>query len=172
MIRQYIGRYLFFLIVAVTLLEPVSALAIPKIGQPLPAFDVTTPGGQRVTNMNYSGRVLLLSFSTDYCGACKKAVPGISELAGRLGKQGFHVLGLFSGFGMDNDDLKEYMKSYGATYPMALFEQKFASEQFGVVSVPYFLLVDKKGVIVNMYRGYSDFTMKSVETQVKKLLAE
>jgi len=172
MIRQYVSRFVFFLIVAVTLLAPVSALAIPKIGQSLPAFDVTTPSGQRVTNMNYSGKVLLLSFSTDYCGACKKAVPGISELAGRLGKQGFHVLGLFSGFGMDNDDLKEYMKSYGATYPMALFEQKFASEQFGVISVPYFLLVDKKGTIVNMYRGYSDMTMKNVEAQVKKLLAE
>jgi len=166
------NKLALLLLVAVALLSPVTALAIPKIGQPLPAFDVTTPNGQRVTNLNYSGRVLLLSFSTDYCGACKKAVPGIGELAGRLGKQGFHVLGLFSGFGMDNDDLKEYIKTYSVTYPMALFEQKFASEQFGVISVPYFLLVDKKGAIVNMYRGYSDMTMKNVEAQVKKLLAE
>jgi len=172
MIRQYMNKFALLLLVAVTLLNPVSALAIPKIGQPLPAFDVTTPSGQRVTNQNYSGRVLLLSFSTDYCGACKKAVPNIGELAGRLGKQGFHVLGLFSGFGLDNDDLKEYIKTYNVTYPMALFEQKFASEQFGVISVPYFLLVDKKGTIVNMYRGYSDMTMKNIEAQVKKLLAE
>lgn len=147
MIKQQFIRSALFLSVAVLFLLPVSALALPKIGQQLPAFDVTTPSGQQVTNLNYSGRVLLLSFSTDYCGACKKAVPGIGELAGRFGKQGFHVLGLFSGFGMDNNDLKDYIKSYGVTYPMALFEQKFASEQFGVISVPYFILVDKKGLL-------------------------
>jgi len=166
------SKFTLLLLLTVTLLSPVNASALPKIGQPLPAFEVTTPSGQRVSNKNYTGRVLLLSFSTDYCSACKKAVPGIGELAGRLGKQGFQVLGLFSGFGMDNDDLKEYIKTYNVTYPMALFEQKSASEQFGVISVPYFLLVDKKGTIVNMYRGFSDMTMKNVEAQVKKLLTE
>ena len=172
MVRQQMYKFALFLAFAVTLLGPGSALAIPKTGQPLPALDVTTSSGQRVTNLNYSGRVLLIAFSTDYCSACKKAVPNIGELAGRFGKQGFHVLGLFSGFGMDNNDLKEYIKTYGVTYPMALFEQKFAAEQFGVISVPYFLLVDKKGTIVNMYRGFSDMTMKQLEVQVRKLLAE
>jgi len=172
MVKKSLFRRALILTVAAILLVPGSVLALPKVGQPLPAFDVTTPSGQRVTNQNYTGRVLLLAFSTDYCSACKKAVPGIGELAARLGKQGFYVLGLFSGFGMDNNDLNEYIKTYGVTYPMALFEQKFASEQFGVISVPYFLLVDKKGSLVNMYRGYSDMTMKSVEAQVKKLLAE
>jgi len=160
------------LVVAAVLLAPVTALAIPKNGQPLPAFDVTTPNGQRVTNQNYAGRVLLLIFSTDYCTACKSGIPAIVRLAGRYGKQDFHVLGLFSGFGMDDDDLKEYMKSYQVTYPMALFEQKFASEQFGVISVPYSLLVSKKGQIAGIYRGISDATMKQIEGDVNKLLAE
>jgi len=172
MVSQHLFRFAVILAIAVTLLIPVSALAIPKTGQPLPPLDVTSSSGQRLTNQNYSGRVLLLSFSTDYCGACKRAVPGIGELAGRFGKEGFHVLGLFSGFGMDNDDLKEYIRTYGVTYPMALVEQRLAEEKFGVISVPYFLLVNKKGTVVAMYRGVSDMTMKQIETQVKKLLAE
>lgn len=160
------------LTVAATLFSPTIAQAIPKIGQPLPAFDVTTPSGQRVTNLNYNGRVLLLAFSTDYCGACKKSVPGIRELTKKFGNNGFNVLGLLSGFGLDNDDLKDYIKSYGVTYPMALFEQRFAANQFGVISVPYFLLVGKKGVVAGMYNGYSEATIKVIEEQVKKLLAE
>lgn len=165
-------RNLVPLLAVLVLLVPVSAHAIPKSGQPLPQFDVTTPSGQRVTNQNYTGRVLLLIFSTDYCTACKSGIPEITRLAGRYGKQGFHVLGLLSGFGMDDDDLKEYMKSYQVTYPMALFEQKFASEQFGVLSVPYSLLVNKKGMIAGIYRGISDATMKQIEGEIKKLLAE
>ena len=172
MISRHLCKLVFLLIVAATLLRPVSVHAVLKIGQPLPAFSATTPLGQQVTNQNYSGRVLLLVFSTDYCSACKKAAPSIGKLAGRYGKQGFHVLGLFSGFGMDNDDLKEYMNTYGVTYPMALFEQRVASEQFGLISVPYSLLVGKKGVISGVYYGYSDETMKQLEDQVKKLLAE
>jgi len=172
MVRRLLCNFTALLAVAAILLVPVSALAIPKVGQTLPAFDVTTPSGQRVTNQNYTGRVLLLAFSTDYCSACKTAVPGIGLLAGRYGKQGFHVLGLFSGFGMEDDDLKEYMKSYGVTYPMALFEQRTASEQFGMLSVPYFLLVGKKGLVAGIYRGSSDATMNQIEVQLKKLLAE
>ena len=122
MVFRNLCKRLFLLVVAVALLGPLPAHAIPKINQPLPAFTVTTPNGQQMNNRSYSGRVLLLVFSTDYCSACKKAVPAIGKLADRYGKQGFHVLGLFSGFGMDNDDLKKYMTTYGVTYPMALFQ--------------------------------------------------
>jgi len=170
--RRLLHNIAFLLAVAAILLGPVTAEALPKAGQTLPGFDVTTPSGQRVNNQNYTGRVLLLAFSTDYCDACKKAVPDISKLASRYGKQGFHVLGLFSGFGMDDDDLKEYMKGYGVTYPMALFEQRTASEQFGMLSVPYFILVGKKGLVAGMYRGSSDATINQIEVQLKKLLAE
>lgn len=172
MINRNICRLALIVAMAATMLEPVTAHAIPKTGEPLHAFTVTTPSGQLVTNQNYSGRVLLLVFSTDYCSACKKAVPSFGKLAGVYGKQGFHVLGLLSGFGMGNDELKKYMNTYGVTYPMALFEQKFAVEQFGVVSVPYSLLVSRKGVLSGVYYGSSDGIMKQIEEQVKKLLAE
>ncbi len=172
MVIRQLCNTAFSLVIGLMLLGPVPAQAIPKTGQPLPAFDVTTPSGQRVTNQNYSGRVLLLAFSTDYCSACKKAVPALGRLAARYGKQGFHVLGMLSGFGMDNDDLKEYTKTYAVTYPMALFEQKFASEQFGMISVPYFILAGKKGAVAGIYYGYSDGTMKQIEEQARKLLAE
>ena len=75
MLYRHLCRLAFLMTVAATLLRPVTAHAIPKMGQPLPAFTVTTPSGQLVTNQNYSGRVLLLVFSTDYCSACKKAIP-------------------------------------------------------------------------------------------------
>ena len=172
MFERYLRKLATLLVVAATLLGPVTAHALPKVGQPLPAFSVTTPSGQQVTNQNYSGRVLLLVFSTDYCSACKKAIPSIGKLAERYGRQGFHVLGLFSGFGMDNDDLKEYMKTYGVTYPMALVEQRFAVDQFGMLSVPYSLLVGRKGAVAGVFYGSSDVTMKQLEEQVGKLLAE
>lgn len=172
MLKRKLRAALPALLLASCLLMPGNAMAIPRIGQPLPQFDVTTPSGQQVTNQNYSGRVLLLSFSTDYCTACKKAVPRIAELANRYGKRGFYVLGLLSGFGMENDDLQEYMKKYGVTYPMALFEQRFAMEKFGMISAPYFILVGKKGGVAAMYNGYSDQTMREMEEQINRLLAE
>jgi peroxiredoxin len=161
-----------FLAVAAALLGPVSAQAAPKTGQPLPAFSVTTPAGQEVTNRNYSNRVLLLVFSTDYCSACKRAVPAIGTLAARYEKQGFSVLGLLSGFGYDNDDLKAYMKTNGVTYPMALFEEKTAKAQYGMISVPYSILVGKKGLVAGVYYGFNENTVKLLEDQIKKLLAE
>lgn len=172
MVMPHLCKLSALVAVAVALLGPVTAHAILKTGQPLPAFTVSSPSGQLVTNQNYSGRVLLLVFSTDYCSACKVAIPGIGKLANRYGKQGFHVLGLLSGFGMKNDDLKLYIKTYDVTYLMALFEQSLAEDQFGMRSVPYSLLVDKKGVVTGVYYGYSDRSMKQLENQIKMLLTE
>jgi len=172
MVYPYLSNFAFILTVTATLLSPVRAHAIPKIGQPLPAFSVTTPSGQQVTNQNYSGRVLLLVFSTEYCSACKKAIPGIVNLADRFGKRGFYAIGLFSENGVENDELTKYMKAYGVTYPMAFFEQRLAAKQFGMMSVPYSLLVDKKGLIAGVYYGFSDKILKQIEEQVNKLLAE
>ena len=173
MVYPYLCKKLaFILTVTATLLAPVRAQAIPKIGQPLPLFSVTTPSGQQVTNQNYSERVLLLVFSTEYCAACKTAIPGLGKLVDRFGRQEFHVLGLFSGYGMENDDLQKYMLTYRVTYPMALFEQRLATEKFGMMSVPYSFLVDKKGVIAGVYYGFSDKILNQIEDQIKKLLAE
>jgi hypothetical protein len=55
---------------------------------------------------------------------------------------------------------------------MALFEQRLAEDPFGMRSVPYSLLVGKKGLVAGVYYGHSDGTMKQIEDQVKKLLAE
>lgn len=172
MVNRYLCRFASFLAVSAILLGPVTVHAIPKTGQPLPAFNVTTVSGQQVTKENFSGKVLLLVFSTDYCTACKQAIPGIGKLAGRYGKQGFNALGLFSGFGFENDDLKKYMKTNAVTYPMALIEQSLAEELFGMRSVPYSLLVGKKGVVAGVYYGYSERSIKQLEEQIKKLLKE
>ncbi len=172
MVYRSLCKFACILTVITNLLAPLPAHAKVKTGQPLPAFSVTTPSGQKVTNDNYTGRVLLLIFSTDYCSACKKAIPSIGKLAGRYDKKGFHVLGLFSGFNIGNDYLKDYMRDYGVSYPMALFEQSLAAEQFGMISVPYSLLVDKKGVVAGVYYGYSDRILKQLEDEVKKLVIE
>jgi len=172
MAYRHLCKLAYIMAVAAALLAPVRAHAAPRIGQPLPEFSVTTPSGQKVTNQNYSGRVLLLIFSTEYCGACKKAIPDIVKLTDRFSKKGFYALGLFSDNGVENDELIKYMSDYGVTYPMALFEQRLAAEQFGMMSVPYSLLVDKKGIVAGVYYGFSDKILKQIEEQVKKLLAE
>jgi peroxiredoxin len=172
MASRYLCKLAHILTVTAILLAPLDSHAILKTGQSLPAFSVTTPNGQKVANENYNGRVLLLVFSTDYCIACKKAIPSIGKLAGIYEKKGFYVLGLFSGFSNDNDKLKEYMKDYGVSYPMAFFEESLAAKQFGMISVPYSLLIDKKGTVAGVYYGYSDRILKQLEDQVKKLLTE
>jgi hypothetical protein len=41
-----------------------------------------------------------------------------------------------------------------------------------MLSVPYSLLVGKKGMVSGVYYGYSDRTLKQIEDQVNKLLEE
>jgi hypothetical protein len=68
--------------------------------------------------------------------------------------------------------LKEYVENNKVSYPLALAKEGAVKETVGIMAVPSYLLLNKKGVIAGFYRGYNEANMKQIEQQVKTLLAE
>lgn len=88
----------------------------------------------------------------------------------KYGKQGLHILGL----SLDGDGeraIKAFTNEFRINYPVALAGDS-ATIDFGVRSVPILYLIDKKGNIAEVYRGYSDGVARSMEQSIKRLLAE
>ena len=141
-----------------------------KPGQPAPGFKVITTSGQSVTLDNYRGHVLVIDFFATWCQPCRQSIPHLVEMNRKYGKQGLHVLGLSA----DEDGervVKTFAAEYKINYPLALAGD-VTTVDFGVRSVPIMFLVDKKGKIVEIYRGFSDEIGRSIEQNLKRLLAE
>jgi cytochrome c biogenesis protein CcmG, thiol:disulfide interchange protein DsbE len=151
-------------------LLPARLLAMPLAGQPAPNFKVVTTSGQTVTLENYRGYVLVLDFFATWCIPCRSSVPHIVEVNRKFGKQGLQVLGL-SAKEDDEHDLTSFGKEYHVNYPLALAGESVQTN-YGIFSVPVMFIIDKKGKVAEVYRGFNDEIGRSMEQLIRKLLAE
>ncbi len=157
-------------LVAILALLPAQLHAALRAGQPAPNFKVISTSGQPVTMDNYRGYVLVIDFFATWCPPCKEAIPHLIEMNRKYGKQGLQVLGL----SMDEDGeraVKSFIGEYRVNYPVALPPEQVTID-YGIISVPVIFVIDKKGKVAEIYRGFSDEIGRSMDTLVKKLLAE
>jgi cytochrome c biogenesis protein CcmG/thiol:disulfide interchange protein DsbE len=165
---SFVGALL--LISALFLLAPPqTAFAALKKGQPAPSIKVTTTSGQSVTLDNYQGRVLLLDFFASWCHPCVTAIPHLVDLNRKYGRQGLYVLGL--SLDEEKEDLLDFIGPKKLNYPVALADEELQIS-YGLRSIPTLVLIDKKGIVVDIYRGLTDQSAKNVELAIKNLLAE
>ena len=118
---------------------------------------------------NYKGHVLVVDFFATWCQPCRQSIPHLVEMNRKYGKQGLQILGLSA----DEDGerpVKAFAHEYRINYPLALAGDITAD--YGIRSVPVMFVIDKKGGIAEVYRGYSDEMGRSMEQLIKRLLTE
>jgi cytochrome c biogenesis protein CcmG/thiol:disulfide interchange protein DsbE len=165
-----ITRILLVVIAASFLAAPGPVDAAPRPGQPAPNFKLISTTGQTISQENYRGHVLILDFFATWCQPCRQSIPHLVEMNRKYGKQGLQILGL----SLDEDGeraVKTFADEFRVNYPLALAGDSITVD-FGIRSVPIMYLIDKKGKIVEVYRGSSDETARSLEQSIKRLLAE
>jgi peroxiredoxin len=165
-------KILLITLATILLVVPVSSHAVIRKGVKLPAFSATTAAGIKISSTEFSGKVLLLAVSSDYCSYCKTAIPYLNRLNDQHGKAGMLVQGLISGSGFGKEALRKYIDNNGVYFPMAFTSSQSIFETIGAYSVPTFILIDKKNNVAGYFRGFSDSNMKQIENQAVKLLAE
>ena len=158
------------IMVAIVALAPFRLYAAPRAGQPAPNFKVTTTSGQQVSLENYRGHVLVMDFFATWCHPCLESIPHLVEMNRKYGKQGLQVLG------MSADDgglrlVKAFADEQHINYPIAITGESTLID-YGVRSVPVMIIIDKKGRVAEIFRGFTDEVGRSSEKLIKKLLAE
>ena len=163
-------RILLVILAASLLLAPLRVDAAPRVGHPSPNFKVLSTSGQTITQENYRGQVLILDFFATWCQPCRLSIPHLVEMNRKYGKQGLHILGL--SVNEDGERLvKAFTDEFRVNYPLATAGDTTTAD-FGVRSVPVMYVIDKKGDIAAVYRGYSSEMAHSLESSIKRLLAE
>ena len=159
------------LLLAISLL-PARLYALPRPGQPAPNFKVVTTSGQTVTQENYRGYVLVIEFFATWCIPCRESAPHLVEMNRKYGKQGLQMLGLSADEDGDGErDVKMFAEKFHINYPLALAGKTF-QDDYGISTVPVMFVIDKKGKVAEVFRGFSDEIGHSMEQLIKRLLTE
>ena len=131
-------------------------------------FSLKDLDGKPVSLASLKGKIVLLEFWATWCPPCRSSIPGTEKLYETYHARGFEVLGI----SLDSDDwdsVKAFRTEYKITYRVLEGSDEVA-EQFGVRSIPMFILLDRDGQQVREpYFGSGN--EKAIEQEIKKLLA-
>jgi thiol-disulfide isomerase/thioredoxin len=145
-------------------------LRMDLVGSPAPAWTNVTPlSGAPASLDKLRGKVVIVDFWASWCGPCRMLAPKLSALKDRLGAQGLAVVGITTD---DAERAALFAERHQMRYGIVVDRSGDTSRGYGIGALPTMLVVDKKGVVREVFVGYEPAQDAKVEALVKALLAE
>jgi peroxiredoxin len=143
--------------------------ALPAVGHTAPSFSLKDAAGKTVSLTDFPGRVVVLDFWATWCGPCRKSTADLEKLHRK-----YHDRVVVLGISMDSGPgaagkVKDFAAESGLTYHLLIDDEK-TSEAYIVHNIPTTYILDRKHVIVKIYKGYIQGFYDKAAEQIEKLL--
>ena len=139
---------------------------LDSVGKPL-NIQFTAVDGREVDMAKLKGKVVLVDFWATWCPPCVQEMPNVKATYQKLHSQGFEIVGI--SLDDDKSKLNAFVSARGLEWPQyydGLQWHNKLARQYEIMSVPSMWLVDKKGVLRDIYG------VAGLDRKVTKLLAE
>jgi cytochrome c biogenesis protein CcdA/thiol-disulfide isomerase/thioredoxin len=126
-----------------------------------------------LSNAALKGKVVLVDFWTFDCINCKHTLPYVKDWAKKYEKDGLVVIGVHTpeyGFERIIDNVKDKVKEYGITYPVAIDNNYAIWRNFDNQYWPAHYLIDAKGQV--RYTHFGEGSYETQEKMIQQLLEE
>ena len=148
-----------------------SVLAV-EAGAPLPDHTgarLDEPA-QTLRLSSLKGSVVYVDFWASWCVPCRLSLPALDALYRENRSRGFAVVGINKDTSVE--DAQKFMKKVPVSFPLVADAQDAAAKAFDVKAMPSGYLVDRKGIVRKVHRGFTAETGAELRTEVEALLKE
>ncbi len=160
--------------------EPVASAtppALPRtnspedwIGYPLPVLSGKAFHGANLRTSEYAGEVVLLAFWASWCSRCEVQLTQVQELHTTYRGAGLAVVGV----NLDDslDDAREFAAEAGVGFPIMHDLTKRVSRRLALLDLPTLVLVDRGGIVRQVYGRLDRKGRKALVEDIRQLLDE
>ena len=121
-------------------------LGNPLEGKPAPSFSLSTLAKKTVSLDEYrQGQAAILFFWATWCPHCRTALEDLNAQAKDIQSQGIKII--LVDVGEPKAQVKEYIEERKVTLDVFLDEDSSVSNDYSIVGVPTFFLINKEGIV-------------------------
>jgi peroxiredoxin len=135
---------------AKSFISTVDKMKLTAIGQPAPEIALPNPEGQIVKLSSMKGKYVLVDFWAKWCGPCRQENPNVVRVYNKYKDKGFTVFGV--SLDRKKEDWVQAIQEDGLTWTHVSdlkFWQSEAAKTYNISAIPFSLLLDPNGVIID-----------------------
>jgi len=161
-------------LLALTILTAVAtmtaAAATLQTGAPAPAFQLNSNAGKPLALADFRGQIVLLNFWASWCGPCRQEMPILEQLNRQYHGKGVTLLGV--NVEPDSAAAVQWLKATPVTFPILFDTDSKVSSLYEVAGMPNTVIIDRKGLVRYIHRGYTAGAENDYLNQIRALIRE
>jgi thiol-disulfide isomerase/thioredoxin len=154
---------------AAALIISVPVIATSATG-PAPDFQLSSRAGKPVSLAQFKGQVVMLNFWASWCGPCRQEMPILENISKKYKPLGFTMLGV--NVEPDSKAAEGFLKETPVSFPIAFDTDSKVSKLYDVAGMPSTVIVDRKGNVRFLHRGYKPGDENEYLDQIRALVRE
>jgi peroxiredoxin len=139
-------------------------------GGPAPAFELTNLAGQQGALREYKGQVVMVNFWATWCGPCQQEMPLLDQMYKKYKPAGFTLIGV--NVDKEAPAVKELLARKPVSFPVLLDPANQVSKAYHVDEMPSSVIIDRKGQIRYIHRGYKPGDENEYQDRIRQLIRE
>ncbi len=157
-------------LIAILIVGGITSASSGEANGPAPAFSLTSISGQTASLNQYKGQVVMVNFWATWCGPCQQEMPLLDQMYKKFKPTGFTLLGV----NVDKDvpTVKDLLTRKPVTFPILLDPTNQVSKAYHVNDMPSTVIIDRKGDIRYVHRGYKPGDENEYQNRIRQLIAE
>ncbi len=148
-----------------------AALAASSSG-PAPGFQLSGRGGKNIDLSQFKGQVVMINFWATWCGPCRQEMPLLEDIYKKYKPMGFTMLAVNVEPNTKDADAWLAKLKKPVTFPIAYDVDSKVSKLYKVETMPCTVIVDRKGNVRALHRGYKAGDENFYLTQIRTMLKE
>ena len=147
-----------------------AAFAGGDTGRPAPAFTLTELNGQPAALSQFKGQVVMVNFWATWCGPCQQEMPLLDQMYKKFKPAGFTLLGV--NVDKEAPPVRELLARKPVSFPVLLDPANQVSKAYHVDEMPSTVIIDRKGEIRYVHRGYRPGDENEYQDRIRQLIRE